>query len=114
MKFLHAFLLIVLLSGLVALGDYFLKLASFEKRPFLNKWFLAGCLFYIASTFGWVYVMPHLKLSALGMIYSLCIILMLVGMGVLVFGETLNAYEISGMCLGIAAIVLLVRFQESE
>jgi len=37
-------------------------------------------------------------------------ILLLTGMGVFLFGETLNRYEVAGIVLAIASILLLSRF----
>jgi multidrug transporter EmrE-like cation transporter len=37
-------------------------------------------------------------------------ILLLTGMGVLCFGESLNRYEAVGIVLAIASVVLLARF----
>ena len=54
--------------------------------------------------------MRYLKLATIGAIYSVCMILMLTSMGFLVFDETLNRYEIAGIVLAIASIILLSRF----
>ena len=54
--------------------------------------------------------MRHLKLAAIGAIYSVCMILMLTSMGYLFFNETLNRYEIVGILLAITSIALLSRF----
>jgi small multidrug resistance pump len=109
-KPLHSILLVILLAIVVAAGDYFLKLATLEKRIIVNKWFLAGCLIYAVSAWGWVYVMQYIKLSSLGMIFSLSTVLLLTGLGVLVFDENLNRYELAGMGFGLVALVLLARF----
>lgn len=103
-------MIVVLLSVWVACGDYFLKLASMEKRVFANGWFLIGFVFYVLSTFGWAYSMQHMKLASLGLVYSLVTTLLLATIGVLVFGETLNRLEMAGMALGVVAIGLLARF----
>jgi small multidrug resistance pump len=98
------------MSWVGIVGDYFLKRASSEPNPLATRFFLAGLLLYSSTAFAWVYVMRHLKLATIGVIYSVCMILMLAGMGVLFFGETLNAYEVTGIILAIAGILLLARF----
>jgi drug/metabolite transporter (DMT)-like permease len=98
------------MSGVGIVGDYFLKRASAEPNTLLTRFFLAGLVLYSSTAFAWVYVMRHLKLATIGVIYSVCMILMLAGMGVLFFGEKLNAYEVTGIVLPIAAILLLARF----
>jgi drug/metabolite transporter (DMT)-like permease len=98
------------MSGVGIIGDYFLKRASSKPIPLLTGFFDAGLVLYSSMAFAWVYVMRHLKLATIGVIYSVCMILMLAGMGVIFFGEKLNAYEMIGIILAIAAILLLARF----
>src|SRR5215831_1951208 len=100
----------VVMSGVGIAGDYFLKRASERESPLASQAFLVGLVLYASTAFAWVFVMRHLKLATIGVIYSVCMILMLAGMGVLFFGEKLNAYEVTGIILAIAAILLLARF----
>ena len=81
-----------------------------KARVLSNKWFVVGCILYLFSAFGWVFVMRHIKLSSLGLVYSLFTVILLAGLGVVVFGETLNRHEFVGIMLGIASILLLSRF----
>ena len=76
----------------------------------LNRWFVAGCIMYVLSTFGWVYALRHIKLASIGVIYSLSIVILLAALGVFVFGETLNRREVVGFGFAVVAIVLLGRF----
>ncbi len=92
------------------IGDYFLKRASAAERPLMTRWFLLGLALYSSTAFAWVFVMRHLKLATIGVIYSVCMILLLTGMGVFLFEEKLNAYEVAGIVLAIASILLLSRF----
>ena len=73
----RAFLLTVVLAAVAAVGDYFLKVASQEHRTFRNWWFVAGCLTYAVSAFGWVLVMKHVKLANIGAVYSVSTVLLL-------------------------------------
>jgi drug/metabolite transporter (DMT)-like permease len=103
-------LAIISITIITVAGDYFIKLASMASRPVQNKWFVAGCIMYVLSTFGWVYALRHIKLASIGVIYSLSIVVLLAALGVFVFGETLNRYEIAGLVFAVIAIVLLGRF----
>ena len=92
------------------LGDYLLKLASDQKNPLRSGWFYIGFAVYASTAFGWVYVMRHLKLATIGVVYSVSMILLLTGLGSIVFREPLKAQEIAGLILAIASLVLLMRF----
>ena len=98
------------MSAVGIVGDYFLKRASGEASPLLTRSFAVGLALYSSTAFAWVYVMRHLKLATIGVVYSVCMILMLAGMGVLFFGESLNRYEVLGIVLALASLFLLARF----
>ena len=44
--------------------------------------------------------MRHLKLATIGVVYSVSMILLLTAIGVVVFRESLNAYEVAGLADG--------------
>jgi drug/metabolite transporter (DMT)-like permease len=92
------------------IGDYFLKLASGEPVWFKSKWFYIGFAIYASTAFGWVFVMKHLKLATIGVVYSVSMILLLSVIGVVGFRESLNGYEIAGILMAIGSLVLLMRF----
>src|SRR5262252_7983541 len=91
-------------------GDYFLKLASAREQPLRTSWFYLGFVLYASTAFGWVFVMKHLKLATIGVVYSVSLILLLTAVGVVFFRESLNYYEIAGLIMAIASLILLVRF----
>ncbi len=103
-------LVIIGIAVITVAGDYFIKLASLATRPLHNKWFVAGCIMYILSTFVWVFALLHIKLASIGVIYSLSIVILLAALGVFVFGESLNRREVVGFGFAVIAIVLLGRF----
>jgi drug/metabolite transporter (DMT)-like permease len=92
------------------IGDYFLKLASKEQQVFKSIWFFVGFAVYASTAIGWVFVMKHLKLATIGVIYSVSMILLLTALGVVIFRESLSAYEIIGLLMAIGSLVLLIRF----
>jgi drug/metabolite transporter (DMT)-like permease len=103
-------LVTVAFSLLGVVGDYFLKVASTAPSPFQTIAFYVGLTVYSSTALGWLYVMRHLKLATISTVYSISIILLLTGMGVVFFEEKLNAYEIVGIGLALASLVLLIRF----
>lgn len=107
-----AILVTVLFSVVGVIGDYFLKLASETERPFRSVRFAIGLVVYSSTAFGWLYVMRYLKLGTISVVYSVSMILLLTAIGVLVFGEKLNRYEVLGMLLAVSSLVLLSRFSE--
>ena len=92
------------------LGDYFLKLASEQERSLRSPAFYVGFVVYASTAFGWLFVMKHLKLGTIGVLYSVSMILLLTTVGILFFGEKPSAPEVAGMLLALASLVLLIRF----
>jgi small multidrug resistance pump len=105
-----AIVVTVAFSFVGVLGDYLLKLASARKNPLHSGWFYVGFAVYASTAFGWVFVMRHLKLATIGVVYSVSMILLLTGIGCVAFREPLNAYEIAGLVMAVASLILLMRF----
>src|SRR5262245_52359876 len=105
-----AILVTVAFSVVGVLGDYFLKLASSREQPLRTGWFYLGFALYASTAFGWVFVMRHLKLATISVLYAVSVILLLTAVGVVIFRESLNYFEVAGILLAIAALVLLMRF----
>jgi multidrug transporter EmrE-like cation transporter len=109
-KTTRAYIVAAVMSAVGIVGDYFLKKASNEPNPLTTRTFLIGLVLYASTAFAWVFVMRQLKLATIGVIYSVCMILLLTGMGVFLFDESLNRYEVAGIALAIGSILLLARF----
>jgi small multidrug resistance pump len=105
-----AVLVTIAFSVVGVVGDYFLKLASKEEDSLRTPWFYVGFSLYAATAFGWVFVMKHLKLGTISVLYSVSMVVLLTAVGVVVFRETLNYYECAGLVMAVAALILLVRF----
>lgn len=105
-----AVLVTVGFSVVGVVGDYFLKLASGRDQPLRSGWFYLGFALYASTAFGWVYVMRHLKLATIGVLYSVSMILLLTAVGVVLFGESLSTSEAVGIVLALASLALLTRF----
>jgi len=105
-----AVLVTIAFSALGVLGDYFLKLASGKEYALKSSEFYIGFVIYGSTAFGWLYVMRHLKLATVGVVYSVSMVLLLTAIGVFRFKEALSGYEIAGIAMAVASLVLLVRF----
>ena len=105
-----AVLVTIAFSAVGVLGDYFLKRASLAPNSLRTGWFYVGFAVYASTALGWVFVMKHLKLATISVVYSISMVLLLTAVGVVVFREPLNYYEMAGLAMAIASLVLLVRF----
>src|SRR2546430_16291062 len=91
-------------------GDYYLKLASAKDESLKSPAFYLGFVLYASTAFGWVFVMKHLKLATISVLYSVSLVLLLTAIGVVLFRESLNYFEIIGIVLAVVSLVLLIRF----
>ena len=105
-----AFLVTLLFSGIGVVGDYFLKLASAEPDSWRTKWFAIGFVLYSSTAFGWVYVMRHLKLATIGVLYSVSMVVLLTTIGTVLFGERVSTIEVVGIAMGVGSLLILARF----
>jgi small multidrug resistance pump len=105
-----AVLVTIAFSVIGVLGDYFLKLASAREQPLRTGWFYLGFVLYASTAFGWVFVMKHLKLATISVLYSVALVLLLTAIGVMLFRESLNYFEVIGIVLAVVSLVLLIRF----
>ena len=105
-----AVLVTIAFSLLGVVGDYFLKVASGQERWLRSPAFYVGFVVYASTAFGWLFVMKHLKLGTIGVLYSMTMIVLLTAVGVVVFGERLSYAEVVGLLMSLASLVLLVRF----
>src|SRR6186997_1332300 len=88
-----AVLVTIAFSVIGVLGDYFLKLASGREQPLRTSWFYLGFALYASTAFGWVFVMKHLKLATISVLYSVSMVVLLTAIGFTFFRESLSYYE---------------------
>ena len=105
-----AVLVTIAFSVIGVLGDYFLKLACARDQPLRTSSFYIGFALYASTAFGWVFVMKHLKLATISVLYSVSLVLLLTAIGVLLFRESLNYFEVLGIVSAVLSLVLLMRF----
>ena len=107
---MRAVVVTIAFSVIGVVGDYFLKLASTREQPLRTVWFYLGFVLYASTAFGWVFVMKYLKLATISVLYSVSMVLLLTAVGALLFRESLNSFEVAGIVLAMASLVLLIRF----
>jgi len=105
-----AVLVTIAFSVIGVVGDYFLKVASAREQPLRRGWFYLGFALYASTAFGWVFVMRQLKLGTISVLYSVSLVLLLTAIGVVVFRESQNHFEVIGIVLAVISLVLLMRF----
>jgi drug/metabolite transporter (DMT)-like permease len=105
-----ALVVTIAFSILGVVGDYFLKLASSREQPLASGWFYLGFVLYASTAFGWVFVMRHLKLATISVVYSVSMVLLLTAIGVVGFREKLSYAEMAGIGMAVGSLVLLTRF----
>lgn len=81
-----------------------------KDQAFTSPEFIAGALLYGLTAIGWVVVMREMTLGAIGVWFSITVLLMLTALGVIVFKETLGPREILGIALAVVALGLMSRF----
>jgi drug/metabolite transporter (DMT)-like permease len=54
--------------------------------------------------------MKHLKLATISVLYSVSLVLLLTAVGVVLFHESLNYFEVIGIVMAVISLVLLMRF----
>jgi drug/metabolite transporter (DMT)-like permease len=104
-----AFILAISLSAITVVGDLFVKESSLSNNVW-NKWLLFGAAIYGLTAIGWVYVMKSIKLSTLGTIYGISLIILLTLSSIFILHEKLSIPEVIGIVLGIISLILLYRF----
>ncbi|MDO8538713.1 MAG: transporter [archaeon] len=109
-KTLLSLLVIVLLSLIGVIGDFFIKLSGVGPKFVELKWFVLGFIIYAATAFGWFFVMKNVKLSTLGVFYAVSTVIFLVAVGVFYFKEQLNVYEIIAIIAAVVSLIILARF----
>lgn len=105
---MNIILLVIGLSALGVVGDYFIKIAG--VKSFEPKWLAVGTLIYALTAIGWFFAMKQMKLSTLGALYSITIILLLTIVGVGYFKESLGLREIAGIIAAVISVILLAKF----
>ena len=104
------YILVFVMTSIGVLGDSLLKRAG-EGATYISwSWFIPGFIVYALTAFGWFYILKEMKMVDMGIAYALSNVILLVLVGVFVFGERLNTIEIVGLAMAVTSIILLARF----
>jgi len=101
---------IAILSLIGVVGDFFINLAGEGKKFIELKWFIIGFIVYASTAFGWFLIMKNIKLSTLGVFYAILTMIFLTIISVFYFKEPINNYEILGIIVATAALILMGKF----
>lgn len=98
------------LSLITVFGDLFVKHASL--KPKLTGWplLLVGALIYGLTALGWFFVMRKVKLSTLGVTYSVSVVIFLTLVSVFYFKEKIYPIEILAIIMAIISLIIIARF----
>lgn len=103
---MRSYLILAAIVVLTIVGDYALKSASLRAVPHGSPWFLAGAALYGLTALGWMWLMQGQSLAQIAVLYSSATILLLTGVGVVCFGETLSMRQIAGIGAALFSVVL--------
>lgn len=100
----------LLLSVATVYGDVLIKDASLARA--FSGWprLLLGAAVYGLTAFGWFFLMRHMKLSTLGVVYTVSCVLLLVTVSVLRYHEKVSVAEGVGIAMAVVSLALLARF----
>jgi len=109
-KIFWVFFIGILLSLITVLGDAFIKHASLQDAFSGWRWLVLGAIVQSLTVLGWFFLMRDAKLSTLGVLYSVSVVIFLTLVSVFYFKEKITAMEIVGIALAIISLGLLSRF----
>lgn len=99
--------ILVAITLLTLLGDYFIKVASDTRDGLVTPRFFFGAVLYGLTAIGWFFLMKDHSLAAIGVMYSAATIMLLAGLGYFVFKEQLGFREMAGVALALASVALM-------
>ena len=107
---LVAFLIGIGLSLITVFADSLIKHASLQNA--FSGWhmLLSGAVIYGLTAFGWFFVMRRIKLSTIGVLYAVSVVVFLTLVSLFYFKEKISPLEIVGISMAIVSLVILSRF----
>jgi len=104
---LIAFLIGIGLSLITVLADSLIKHASLQNAFSGWQMLILGAIIYGLTAFGWFFVMRKIKLSTLGVLYAVSVVVFLTLVSVFYFKEKISTIEIVGISMAIVSLVIL-------
>jgi drug/metabolite transporter (DMT)-like permease len=102
--------LIVLLTLANVAGDFLIKKATLKVGYSGMYLVVLGGIVWLASAFGWFYVLRKMELSNSNGIFVVLTLIFILAGSYFYFHEKVSAGEIAGFVLAIISIYLLARF----
>lgn len=101
------YLLVLAIVAVTVYADYLLKVASERPNWMSSIEFGAGALLYGATAVGWVIAMKQTSLASVAVSYSVLMLVLVAGLGALVFREALTLRDVIALALACAALSLM-------
>lgn len=98
------FILILLATFLEIIADILLKRWTIQSKNIL---FIIGLVIYFIGTLFWAFSLKYENLSSAISIFTILNLIVIVLVGILVFGEELSLINKIGIALGIVSIILI-------
>lgn len=100
----------IFLSLITVVADIFIKNASLQEKFSGWRLLIVAALIYGSTAFGWFFLTRKAKLSTLGVLYSVIIVISLTLLSVFYYKEKISPMEIFGIALAISSLLILYRF----
>ncbi|WP_428925647.1 hypothetical protein [Marinibacterium sp. SX1] len=88
-------------------GDYCIKLSTHHPSGLGSGLFWIGLVLYGLPAFGWFVLMRSHSLASVAVLYSSATLVLLAGLGWLVFNEPFGSRQVAGLGLALAAVVVM-------
>lgn len=98
------------LSLITVLADTLIKHASLQNAFSGWKILVLGAVIYGLTGLGWFFLMRKIKLSTLGVLYAVSVVVFLTLISVFYFKEKISPLEILGIGMAIISLIILSRF----
>ena len=98
---------LTLATALTVIGDYLIKLSTLAPQGMRSVQFAMGALCYGLPAVAWFAMMRDHSLAAIAVFYSAATLVILAGMGVLIFKEPFSWREGLGVALALAAVLVV-------
>lgn len=104
---MNSWLILAAITAFTVIGDYFIKMSSISAHGMVSAYFPLGLIFYGSTGIGWFFMMRSHSLAQIGVLYSAATLLLLAGLGVLVFKESFGLRDGIGIALALASVVVM-------
>ena len=104
---MNSWLILVTITAMTVVGDYFIKLASLPHQGLTSAYFPLGMVLYGSTGLGWFYMMRSHSMSTVAVYYSAATLVLMAALGALVFKEGFGGRDAVGVGLALASVVVM-------